>query len=51
MLEGPAFLVSRDLPSACEQECKWAYNAFCVTEFQKKNVILMVKKRTDPKVR
>ncbi|KAJ0755004.1 putative kelch-type beta propeller [Helianthus annuus] len=35
MLEGPAFLVSRDLPSACEQECKWAYNAFCVTGVSK----------------
>ncbi|KAL9991566.1 putative kelch-type beta propeller [Helianthus debilis subsp. tardiflorus] len=35
MLEGPAFLVSRELPSACEQESKWAYNAFCVTEFSK----------------
>ncbi|KAM0034346.1 putative kelch-type beta propeller [Helianthus debilis subsp. tardiflorus] len=35
MLEGPAFLVSRDLPSACEQECKWAYNALCVTGVSK----------------
>ncbi|MFS7999744.1 putative kelch-type beta propeller [Helianthus anomalus] len=35
MLEGPAFLVSRELPSACEQESKWAYNAFCVNEFSK----------------
>lgn len=35
MLEGPTFLVSRDLPSACEQESKWTYNAFCVTELSK----------------
>ncbi|KAL8230684.1 hypothetical protein R6Q57_000462 [Mikania cordata] len=35
MLEGPAFLVSRELPSACELESIWAYNAFCVTEFSK----------------
>lgn len=36
MLEGPTFLVSRDLPSACEQESKWAYNAFCVTSLSKR---------------
>nr|XP_043617592.1 F-box/kelch-repeat protein At1g74510-like [Erigeron canadensis]XP_043617593.1 F-box/kelch-repeat protein At1g74510-like [Erigeron canadensis] len=35
MLEGPTFLVSRELPSACEQESKWAYNAYCVTELSK----------------
>lgn len=35
MLEGPTFLVSRELPSACEQESRWAYNAFCVTELAK----------------
>lgn len=29
------FLVSRDLPSACEQESKWVYNAFCVVELAK----------------
>ena len=34
-MEGPAFLVSRELPSACEQESRWAYNAFCVTELAK----------------
>ncbi|KAI3766816.1 hypothetical protein L2E82_16890 [Cichorium intybus] len=37
MLESPTFLVSRDLPSACEQESKWAYNAFCVTSLSKRN--------------
>ena len=35
ILEGPAFLVSRELPSACEQKSRWAYNAFCVTELAK----------------
>ncbi|CAK9158683.1 unnamed protein product [Ilex paraguariensis] len=32
MLEGPSYLVARDLPSACEQQSKWIYNAFCVIE-------------------
>ncbi|XP_040986614.1 F-box/kelch-repeat protein At1g74510-like [Juglans microcarpa x Juglans regia] len=32
MLEGPSYLVSRDLPSSCEQESKWIYNAFRVIE-------------------
>ncbi|KAI7985890.1 F-box/kelch-repeat protein [Camellia lanceoleosa] len=33
MLEGPGFLVSRELPSSCEHESKWIYNTFCVIEF------------------
>ncbi|GAB4860726.1 hypothetical protein Ancab_035889 [Ancistrocladus abbreviatus] len=32
MLEGPTFLVARDLPSACEQESKWMYSSFRVIE-------------------
>lgn len=32
MLEGPSYLVSRDFPSSCEQESKWIYNSFHVTE-------------------
>ncbi|KAB2073383.1 hypothetical protein ERO13_A07G070800v2 [Gossypium hirsutum] len=32
MLEGPSYLVSRDFPSSCEQESKWIYNTFHVTE-------------------
>lgn len=32
MLEGPSFLVSRDLPSSCEQETEWIYNTFRVME-------------------
>ncbi|GAA0144240.1 oxidase [Lithospermum erythrorhizon] len=32
MLEGPTYLVSRDLPSSCQQESMWIYNAFCVIE-------------------
>lgn len=32
MLEGPSFLVLRDLPSSCEQETKWIYHTFCVME-------------------
>ncbi|PSS07894.1 F-box/kelch-repeat protein [Actinidia chinensis var. chinensis] len=32
MLEGPSFLVSRELPSSCEHESKWIYNKFCVIE-------------------
>lgn len=35
MLEGPTFLVSRELPTACEQESNWTYNAFCVTSLSK----------------
>ncbi|KAK9278999.1 hypothetical protein L1049_028581 [Liquidambar formosana] len=33
MLEGPSYLISRDLPSSCEQESKWIYNACRVMEF------------------
>ncbi|KAB1199299.1 hypothetical protein CJ030_MR0G025158 [Morella rubra] len=32
MLEAPSYLVSRDLPSSCEQESKWIYNTFRVIE-------------------
>ncbi|XP_061351938.1 F-box/kelch-repeat protein At1g74510-like isoform X2 [Gastrolobium bilobum] len=32
MLEGPSFLVSRDLPSSCEQETEWIHNTFRVIE-------------------
>ncbi|KAH1131130.1 hypothetical protein J1N35_002508 [Gossypium stocksii] len=32
MLEGPSYLVSRDFPSSCEQESKWIYSTFHVTE-------------------
>ncbi|KAL5544435.1 hypothetical protein UlMin_008219 [Ulmus minor] len=32
MLEGPAYLVSRELPSSCEQESKWIYNTFQLIE-------------------
>ncbi|XP_059641148.1 F-box/kelch-repeat protein At1g74510-like [Cornus florida] len=32
MLEGPAYLISRELPSSCEHESKWIYNAFRVIE-------------------
>ncbi|KAJ1401637.1 putative F-box/kelch-repeat protein [Sesbania bispinosa] len=32
MLEGPSFLVSRDLPSSCQQETEWIYNTFRVME-------------------
>lgn len=32
MLEGPSYLVSRDLPSSCEQESKWIYNTFRLIE-------------------
>ncbi|KAL2462938.1 F-box/kelch-repeat protein [Forsythia ovata] len=35
MLEGPSFLVARDLPSACEQESKWIYNTYHVIELSK----------------
>lgn len=35
MLEGLTFRVARELPSACEEESKWAYNVFCVTESSK----------------
>ncbi|XP_057472541.1 F-box/kelch-repeat protein At1g74510-like [Actinidia eriantha] len=32
MLEGPSYLISRELPSACEHESKWIYNTFRVIE-------------------
>lgn len=32
MLEGPSYLVSRDLPNSCEQESKWIYNRSRVLE-------------------
>ncbi|KAF4403195.1 hypothetical protein G4B88_027966 [Cannabis sativa] len=32
MLEGPSYLVSRELPSSCEQESKWIYNTFRLIE-------------------
>ncbi|KAM1789143.1 hypothetical protein ACFX11_039333 [Malus domestica] len=32
MLEGPSYLVSRELPSSCEQESKWIYNTHRVME-------------------
>ncbi|CAA3030099.1 F-box/kelch-repeat protein At1g74510-like [Olea europaea var. sylvestris] len=35
MLEGPSFLVARDLPSAYEQESKWIYNTYNVIELSK----------------
>ncbi|XWS37455.1 hypothetical protein CRYUN_Cryun19dG0044300 [Craigia yunnanensis] len=35
MLEGPSYLVSRDLPSSCEQESKWIYNPFHVIELSR----------------
>lgn len=37
MLEGPSYLVSRDLPSSCEQESKWIYNTFRVIELSNSN--------------
>ncbi|KAI8019400.1 F-box/kelch-repeat protein [Camellia lanceoleosa] len=32
MLEGPSYLISRDLPSSCEHESRWIYNTFRVIE-------------------
>lgn len=32
MLEGPSYMIARDLPNACEQESKWIYNTFLVIE-------------------
>lgn len=32
MLEGPSYLVTRDLPSLCEQESKWTYCTFRLME-------------------
>ncbi|KAM1516589.1 hypothetical protein ACFXTH_015525 [Malus domestica] len=32
MLEGPSYLVSRELPTSCEQESKWIYNTHRVME-------------------
>jgi hypothetical protein len=37
MLEGPSYLVSRDLRSSCEQERKWIYNKFRVIELSNSN--------------
>ncbi|GMN45662.1 hypothetical protein TIFTF001_014848 [Ficus carica] len=35
MLEGPSYLVSRNLLSSCEQESKWIYNPFRLIELSK----------------
>ncbi|KAF5734152.1 Galactose oxidase/kelch repeat superfamily protein [Tripterygium wilfordii] len=35
MLEAPSYLISRELPSSCEQECMWFHNTFCVLELSK----------------
>lgn len=32
MLEGPSFLISRDVPNSCEQENQWVYNTFRLVE-------------------
>ncbi|KAJ7956368.1 F-box/kelch-repeat protein family [Quillaja saponaria] len=32
MLEGPSYLILRDLPSSCEEESKWVYNTRLVME-------------------
>ncbi|OIW21827.1 hypothetical protein TanjilG_12274 [Lupinus angustifolius] len=32
MLEGPSFLVTRNLPCSCELETEWIYNSLCVME-------------------
>ncbi|CDP12357.1 unnamed protein product [Coffea canephora] len=32
ILERPSFLVSRDLPSACEEESKWVFNTYSTIE-------------------
>lgn len=36
MLEGPSFLVSRDLPNACEEESKWVFNTYSVIQNSKR---------------
>ncbi|XP_024182760.2 F-box/kelch-repeat protein At1g74510 isoform X3 [Rosa chinensis] len=33
MLEGPSYLVSKQLPSSCEQESRWMYNTERVLDF------------------
>lgn len=38
MLEGSDYLVSRDLPSSCEQESQWIYNASHVIEHSKRTM-------------
>ncbi|KAG2324228.1 hypothetical protein Bca4012_038760 [Brassica carinata] len=40
MLEAPNYLVSRDLPSSCEEESKWIYNAHCVLQLSLKKRLL-----------
>uniref|UniRef100_A0A1J3FSZ3 F-box/kelch-repeat protein n=1 Tax=Noccaea caerulescens TaxID=107243 RepID=A0A1J3FSZ3_NOCCA len=40
MLEAPSYLVSRDLPSSCEEESKWIYNAHCVLQLSLKKRFL-----------
>ncbi|XP_054794856.1 F-box/kelch-repeat protein At1g74510-like isoform X1 [Prosopis cineraria] len=32
MLEGPSFLVARELPSSCEEESRWIYNTVHIME-------------------
>lgn len=40
MLEAPSYLVSRDLPSSCEEESKWIYNAHCVLQLSLRKRLL-----------
>ncbi|ESQ27701.1 hypothetical protein EUTSA_v10018558mg [Eutrema salsugineum] len=40
MLEPPSYLVLRDLPSSCEEESKWIYNAHCVLQLSSKKRFL-----------
>lgn len=40
MLEGPSYLISRDLPNSCEQESQWVYNTFRVMELTNKKHLL-----------
>ncbi|EOA35162.1 hypothetical protein CARUB_v10020300mg [Capsella rubella] len=40
MLEAPSYLVSRDLPSSCEEESKWIYNVHCVLQLSLRKRLL-----------
>ncbi|KAG2675615.1 hypothetical protein I3760_12G013500 [Carya illinoinensis] len=47
MLEGPSYLMQRDLPSSCEQDSTWIYNALCVIELSNSKHVIQTDQPDD----
>ncbi|KAG6632948.1 hypothetical protein CIPAW_12G014400 [Carya illinoinensis] len=47
MLEGPSYLMQRDLPSSCEQDSTWIYNALCVIELSSSKHVIQTDQPDD----